>query len=346
MPGIDALYSTLNNIIIKVRRLTRTPSTAQLTDADIIAYINTFILYDFPQHIKLFSQRELFTFYTSPYVDTYETNTTNPNNVFYNFHNRYVNIYPPVYIAGYLTQFTQSREQFYGLYPQTFSIQLIGVGDGVTTNFTGTIPNLSSSPQGACIIRNNVLFDSIDVNGNGLSLIDLPVNATTGNLVAPGTTGPSLGTINYLTGAYNVTFSTAPGSGQNINNQVLIQTLSRPLTILYFDNKFIVRPVPDQPYKVTLECLVRPTELLLGSQEPEIAQWWQYIAYGAAKKIFEDRMDVDSVAMILPEFKKQELLVLRSTVEQLSNERVATIYTEQISGSYNGYGFGNGGGNM
>ena len=73
----------------------------------------------------------------------------------------------------------------------------------------------------------------------------------------------------------------------------------------------------------------RPTELLLVGQSPELEQWWQYIAYGASKKVFEDRMDMQSVQMIMPEFNKQERLVLRRTIVQQTNERVATIYTEQ-----------------
>ena len=40
----------LQTIRTKVRRLTRSLSPAQLTDAQIDEYINTFVLYDFPEH--------------------------------------------------------------------------------------------------------------------------------------------------------------------------------------------------------------------------------------------------------------------------------------------------------
>ena len=40
--------ATLGAIRNKVRLLTHSPSTAQLADADIDQYVNTFILYDFP----------------------------------------------------------------------------------------------------------------------------------------------------------------------------------------------------------------------------------------------------------------------------------------------------------
>lgn len=58
-------------------------------------------------------------------------------------------------------------------------------------------------------------------------------------------------------------------------------------------------------------------------------------------------MDIDSVALIEPEYKKQEALVLRRTIVQNTTQRVATIYTEQVSitGSYWG-SFGAGGGSF
>ena len=70
-------------------------------------------------------------------------------------------------------------------------------------------------------------------------------------------------------------------------------------------------------------------------------QWWQYIAYGASKKIFEDRMDNDSVDLIMPEFKTQERLVLRTTLTQQANERTVTIYTQGKNYNIGGW-FGGG----
>jgi hypothetical protein len=97
----------------------------------------------------------------------------------------------------------------------------------------------------------------------------------------------------------------------------------------FFDTSFIFRPVPDKVYQVNVEVDMRPTELLALGQNPDLNQWWQYISYGAAKKIFEDRMDLDSVQQIMPEFKQQERLALRTTINQQTKDRVSTIYTGQ-----------------
>lgn len=324
--------STLNAVRIKMRRLTRSPSANQLSDTAIDEYVNTFIQYDFPEHLRLFTLRETLTFYTEPNVDTYGSNAV-PNDPLNNFENRYISVHEPVFVAGYRSSFTQSRDQFYNMYPLTNSISSIGVtGDGVTTIFNGTI---SAIP----FLQNNVTFTSVDSSGDGLALVDYPASNTTGALGLPGAPQvlPSpFGQVNYITGAFTLNFPVAPGNGEDIESQTVPYVAARPQHILYFDNTFFMRPIPDKVYSINIEVYRRPTELLASNQSPELEQWWQYIAYGASKKLLEDRFDHESVAMIMPEFEEQQRLVLRKTLSQQSNERVATIYTDQSEYGYNG----------
>lgn len=362
--------STLQTIQTKVRRLTQSPSVAQLTDTQLQEYINTFVIYDFPEHLRMFNLRRPFSFYCNPYQTLYATDISiSPNNPLYNFQNKYITVHPPVYIAGFNSFYTQNREEFFGIYPQVNNIaQQPGIGDSATQTFTGVINANQSQPpspgtQRITLEQNNVLFTSIDANNNGLTMVDVPMqDSATGNLTVFGNLyDPYVGlppgpiyypanliannNINYLTGQYTVTFTTAPGTGQVINSQSIPLAASRPLAMLWHDNKFRLRPVPDQPYKINFEVYIRPTALLNTDQVPGLEEWWQYIAYGAAKKIFEDRMDLESVGLIMPEFKKQEALCQRRTIVQYTNERVATIYTDSNNGSGGfGGGFGWGGG--
>jgi hypothetical protein len=344
MPIPDATYSTLGNIQTKVRRLTRSPSTAQLSDADLNNYINTFLLYDMPEELRLFNFRTTFQFYTKPNVDTYQNNDVTTTDPFYNFKNKYISIHPPCYVAGYQVLLTQSREQLYGMYPQISSIQPTNlVGDGVTLTFTGTLPAVP-------VLAGTITFDSIGPNNAGLTLKDVPVpgydnivNLVTPNLApAPGITPNN--TVNLITGVYTITFPVAPAFGKQINSQSYSYVASLPQAVLYYDDQFILRPVPDQSYPVNVEAYIRPTELLLAADIPELAGNWQYIAYGAAIKVFQDRQDLDSVQLVMPEYKRQESLVIRRTLVQITNERAATIYTQQSSGVNNiGWGWGTNG---
>jgi len=399
--------NTLAAIQQKVRRLTRSPSEAQLTTDDLNNYINTFVIYDFPEHLRTYNLRKQFTFTCNPFQDVYPTNifgfggvaSANVNEL-YNFQNKYLTIHPPVYIAGYQSFYTQSREQFFGIYPMINNIQSISqFGDGITTNFSGFINMLNNpfppvpSPSingqgGAVLIKGEVLFSSVDINGNGASLVDVPcLDSVTGNptqwgqlynpnsqayinatkntvglapapviLTAPystltqATTGlnalSATNFINYITGQFSITFPYAPIAGAPINSQSVPSIVSIPQALLFYQDQFVLRPIPDQPYDINFEVYVRPTQLFLTGSVPALEEYWQYISYGSAKKIFEDRLDMDSVQMIMPEYKKQENLVLRRTIVQHTNERTATIYTEQTGNSgYNG-GWGWGGGNF
>ncbi len=364
---------TLQQIQTKVRRLTRSPSTAILSDADLNNYINTFVVYDFPEHLRTFNLRTQFTFFCNPGQDVYPTDIASfggaINNLLYNFQNLYLTIHPPVYVAGFPTFFSQSREQFFGIYPIVNSISTTGsVGDGVATNFTGVINSQQSIippglTQQVSLLQNNVLFSAVSTTGSGLALADVPVldpatgNPTViGNLYDPNSaaykaaqqTPPTVAlvgnTINYLTGAYNITFTSAPVSGLPINSQVVPLPLSRPVAMLYHNNAFTLRPVPDQPYRIQFEVYQRPTALLADNQMPELEEYWQYISFSVAKKIFEDRMDMESVQLIAPALREQQNLVMRRTIVQYTNERTATIYTENVDGTSGYGGWGSGGG--
>jgi hypothetical protein len=343
----DSTLSTLAQIQIKVRRLTRTLSTNQLSDADLNNYINTFVLYDFPESLRLFDLRGNFTFYTIPNQDTYGTLPIVPGEVnpLANFINTIISIHEPVFCNGYPLLYTQSESQFYSLYPPVNLNMQFATGDGVTYVFNGNFNNY------APFLPGTILIATVDDNGNPLQisdgppLIGQPNEADLFAAVGPLSIVP-YGSINYLTGAFTVDFTNfgaPPGNGQKIWFNGLPYVADRPNTILFYNSVFKVRPVPDQSYPIKLEAYVRPDELLATNQQPKLSQWWQYIAYGAAKKIFEDRMDLDSVQMIMPEFMNQESMVLRRTLLEFTNERTATVYTEQTAdGVYgNGYGWNN-----
>jgi hypothetical protein len=363
---ISPADSTLTAIQTKVRRLTRSPSVNQLSDGDLNQYINTFITYDFPEHLRLFNLRTTFTFYTQPYVDAYPTNLSpiSDEEIIYplqNFDNLYLTIHPPIYIAGYQGLYLESREQFFGIYPKLNFINSIGVtGDGMTTSFSGVINTQQATTQAGLqqttvILQNQVLFSSIDSNFNGLGLIDYPLYPTyqqpnMGCLGLPGQPPENLeafeyGFINYVTGEFTINFPVAPGAGEQINYQVVPVQPALPQTMCYYDSTILLRPVPDQVYRVQMEVYARPTYLLETNQSPQLEEWWQYIAYGAAKKVLEDRMDMDTVQLIMPEFKKQENLILRRTIVEMTSQRASTIYTQDngAAGAY-GPGWWSGGG--
>lgn len=328
--------STLAAIRQMVRQVTNSMSLTQLTNEQLDEYINTFILYDLPQNLRLFSLRKTLTFYTQPGVDTYAS-STDTTDALYDFKNKYIAVHPPVYIAGYPAAYTQDRNVFYNNFPLFNTILTLSVqGDGTLTTFSGYVG------QYLPFLPNSVVFSALDAAGAAMVLVDYPVSNVQGalGLQNESQTLPSpYGSINYVTGAYSVVFPSAVASATPLKFSCYNYKPSRPSWMLYFNNSFILRPVPNAVYPVQIEVECRPTELLLSDDLPDISQWWQYIALGASKKIFERRLDYDSVNLIMPTFKEQESLVLSTAVVQQTNRRTETIYTKGRSYGWGWYPF-------
>ena len=351
--------ATLHAIRTKIRRITRSPSLSQISESQLDEYINTFILYDFPEHLRLFSLRTLLTFYTQPGVDVYDTNTTVTTDPLYNFRNKYVAVHPPVFMAGIQSFYTQWRDVFYGMWPQTNTIaDTLLRGNNSSGPFTGYVPTFGPPFQPSIpsvrlpypfILQRSVNFNCLDTNGTSMIMVDIPISNTIGNLTEANvplvppydTIQNPANYINYQTGQYVITFPNITQTLATIWFEGILYQPGKPLGMLYYDDKFVIRPVPDKTYSINIEVDVRPTELINSTDVPYLEQWWQYIAWGASKKIFEDRMDMDSVQLIMPEFKQQERLVLRTTLTQQANERTVTIYTQ---GKNYGFGWFGGGG--
>ena len=308
----DSTLSALSNIRTKVRRLTRNPSTSQLSNADLDNYINSFILYDMPAHIKLDSLKTTLTFYTKPNEEKYSTSVT-VTDPLYNFKNKYTNIQSPIYIAGDKASFSQSRDEFYGIYPLTETRVNIGTGDGVTTNFTGELSNVP-------ILPGHVTISSLDDFEFRIMMNDDGTGFFTGD-------STPLSNISYSEGSYDITFTTAPGNGEALYVSTVPYTASKPNSILFVENEFTLRPVPDGTYSVSVTVLQRPTEMADAADLPELSEWWSYISYGAAIKVLQDRLDMDTIQLLMPEFKNQEILIGRRKIVQNSGKRAATIFT-------------------
>ncbi len=360
--------SNLLDIRNKVRRITGRPSTTQISDAQIDNYINTFYIYDFPEHLQLISNRVNFQFVTTANTQIYDL----PDDI-------YLTGMPPVYIGGYQSYMTQSRENFYRINPALNYLQqsvATGNGSGVGYSFTlintpitgGWKPNppgaysLSSTPGNdipANLLNWMVLISSTTADGNSVCLVD----DGQGNLFNPGNTAANLndppdastdpalarGSIDYATGLVQIPasglalgFSKSIPIGTAINAQYVPYVASRPQSCVFFQQQFNLYPIPDQAYTVSFEAYRLPTALIdnpANEPSPQMTQWWQALAIGAALKIFEDNGDMENWQKYYPLLEHQLKLVQRRTIVQQTSERAPTIYTEQTA--IGQYPFGN-----
>lgn len=302
--------TTLDTIRTKIRRLVASPSASQLSDSQIDFYINTFYLDDLPQYLKIFDLKTVYTFYTEPNIDKYPLNI-NPSFVSAAT-KAYYSVEPPVYIAGYESYYTQDRTEFFRLY------SYINYENTVSGN--NTLGPYDIQITNVPVIRNQVTISAKDSLGINLIVADDGSGGFTGDVLA--------GSIDYVTGSITgLQFTNSIPNSELITIQSVPYVANKPKTILFFDNTFIVRPIPDNTYKIDINACIYPTVLLNVDDSPSPQNLWQLLAYGAAQKVLEDRGNTENDQIMSQKLAAQLILCNRKTLEQNRPVRASTIYT-------------------
>lgn len=321
------MSATLADIRTKVRRVTGLANPAQLSDATIDFYVNTFYLYDLPESMKLLTFKETYQFYTEPYVATYAF----PKEL-------YTLVEPLIQVNGYETQWFQDKTIFNRTFTTLDVQQVIAVGDGTPGPFsaiTSSQPVLAGYTNGLGTIISNVIVSAIDTNGDQMVIRD---DGAGGFLDDTGATvvGAS---INYLTGAIVAVFTGNTENATNITMTYNSYSATRPTSVLFFEDTFTFRPIPDQAYIVNMNVYKVPTAIASAGSSPALNQMWQMLAYGAAIKIFVDLGKLDQAAAFQPYLDEQMDLVRRRALNQWDVQRVATLFSAQLNGQFSNNNF-------
>lgn len=279
---------TLSSIRSKVRNITGSPSTDQISDVMLNDYINQFYVFTMPAELKTQIETTFLDFKTVPGQDVYS------------FPSGYFTDQPGCYADGFPVVFYQDPDVFYQDWPQQYAVDDIGAGDGVTTSFSGTLQN----PP--------VIIGSLFISDNNQVLQSTSTGIFTGN---------GTGTIDFTTGVYSVTFTTAPDSAATVYAKYIGYSGNRPSGCMFFENEFTLRPVPDQVYQMHMQGFIQPATLSTDSSVPLQEEWGPYIAYGASLDIFSDRGDMGSYNENYPLFKRFESVAISRTVTQLSSQQ-------------------------
>lgn len=302
----------------KIRKLTGRNSQTQLTDASIDDYINQYYTYGLPQSLKLLKLKDVFTFITVPNVDTYPAPLG-------------TDLYfaPPATCAGIRIDYFNNNETFYTRWPKRNFVQIVANGNGGPGPYIGNLTNfpiLASVNPGAAISQTlNVLISVTSAGVNQVATDD-----GVGGYVG------AVGAINYITGAFNITFPFNVDAGTPIYFETVPYVASRPTSLMFWQSEFVLRPVPDNAYIVEVNTLRNPTQLLAAGDHPELLEWWMLLAYGAANQILIDNADYEILAQLSPHFEEQTILCMRRVITQGASQRASTLFSEN-----NQYPFGN-----
>lgn len=440
--------ATLQDIIAKIRKLTVTSNSSQLTDSQIIDYINSYYIYDFPAQFRSLKLKDVYVFNTTQGVDTYPFD-----------YNNWSTIEGPCYCEKIPIQLYQSPNGFRGINFNWQTVQVLAQGNGTAGAITGDITAITNAANASVtsanhgLVTGNVILISdvlgmTEVNGQSFTITFVDVNtfllnvdstafgvyggggdwltsAYSGTLTSspilrsannnpavespltpnqsfpsgvPVSFSPSAlanypnisrvqnllitanisngttlhvtdngygiligdctnGIIDYQTGIISeLTFSQAIPSGNDINVQYIPYVANIPQSIMFYQNQFTLRPVPDKGYTVEVTAYRLPSQALLGTINPdtpnlngvpEMREWWEVICFGVSKKIYQDRIDNEGVATMDAWLQEALLNAETRTYAQLGKQRTATIYGDQSNNAYgngNGNAFGWGGG--
>ena len=338
-------YGTLADIYQMARDLTGSGNDFQTTDPVLGDRLDSFYFFDFPAKFRSLKLKDKYIFNTIQGQDVYAFDSEH-----------YETVQMPCMIEKRPVQLYQVPDQFNGLYGinngvgQQFE-QNFATGANSKGPYSGTVAAINSATT--WLVRSVNTDPVANPNHIGIEqniLITANTGAGTLNVFDDGNGNligdASAGSINYQTGVITgLIFTSSIPSGNPIQIQCLPAQLNTPLAILFFQNQFTLRPVPDKGYTVELVAYRRPSQALENNAGfyPELTEWWETLAYGIALKIYERRLDPDGIALMEAGLKKRYELNETRTYAQLGKQRMATTFAAQLdNGVYSGYGNGYG----
>lgn len=283
----------LANIIQLVRDTTGRLDATQMSDQHIVDRINHYYQYVLPKELKIFFGYTYYNFLTQPNIAQY----TPPAN--------FQTVNPRVYADGYVMDWYLDPDLFYQDYPIEINKEVNATGDGITTNFsfvTAAFPIL----QGTYYVTDGVQT----------------ATATTSNTSIGVFTGDATGTIDYVTGFVNITWNVAPSLGANITSSYQNYMANRPQGILYYNNVFELRNVPDNVYQIKMEGIKVPTALLDPTDVPFRPDLGPIIAYGASLAIYWENNQTEQYDELMQrEFSRYKDVSMADTYEEYLYQR-------------------------
>jgi len=172
----------LNDIIIYVRRIIKSPSNAVISDNLIIDFINRFWINDVDARIQLFDLKQKYQFQTTPGVDRYNMPLynvqTQPGSQSIGMFPVYQGFEGPAYVNGVQVTLHTQKNTFFNFWPNIVQqLQVVGTGNG-GSSYTLQLPILGTQPQNPPfngILRGHVDITGIISTGNN---VDPPIVST------------------------------------------------------------------------------------------------------------------------------------------------------------------------
>lgn len=294
---------TLQDILTEYRAIAGVPDIAMQSDADAVQLINWYYQYVLPKELKIFWGYTYYNFFTTQGVDKYVA----PVN--------FQTLNPSVTADGFPIEWYSDPDTFWSDWPLQINKVVVGNGDGMTNSFTFQIPAFPVLPWSLYVTDGTQVAQD---NGNGGFF-----NAIGG--------GSLPGSVNYQSGVVSgLAFPVPPAANTNITESSSTYFANRPQAILFFKNgpllnatvaavdavnMFVLRPVPDQTYKITMQGIQVPSPMVNYTDVPFRIDLGPLIALGAALHRFKRLDQMDQYDQYLPEYNRFKDVCMQDTYE-------------------------------
>ena len=153
------------------------------------------------------------------------------------------------------------------------------------------------------------------------------------------------GTVNYISTQINILLPVPAQAGSLINIWAAQYQTGRPYNLLWWNNEFTIRPVPDNMYLVEVEAYMTPVQFMQTTDDPLLNQFALYLAYLASQEILRQRQDMEGVQNLEEGRKRQEGLILeKQATEEINIPNITMFNSTQFGygagGLYGGIGAG------
>lgn len=295
---------TLEKIRAKVRAVTGRPDISMLSVADLDERINQYYQNVMPKELKIFWGYTFYEFFCLPNIDQYAA----PDN--------FQTLNPQVWADGFPIEWYESPALFYEDWPDRLNKETVATGDGVTNSFNFSISAFPVLPWSVYVTDGTQVAQD---NGVG------------------GFITPASGTIDYATGVVSgLSFGTVPAANTVITCSSETYLPNRPRAILFYKgmplssateavrnaaNMFVLRPVPDDVYKIKMQGIQIPPTLTDPTDVPYRQDLGPLIAYGTSLEIFADFNQNDQLEQTLPQYNRYKDISMQDTYEEYMSQR-------------------------
>lgn len=166
------------------------------------------------------------------------------------------------------------------------------------------------------------------------------------NTENPGLLNPTnIGTVDYVSGVFSFNLSLPLAQGTNLQVRVSQYEPGRPYSILFWNNFFIVRPIPKHIHRIEVETYLTPVRFLQSTDMPILNQWAKCLGYYVAAEILLRRQDMAGYQNVMIGLEKQKALVLERQATEEINQRNKNVFSESTpssqwgNGIYGGWGY-------